>query len=455
MDSTRNLVNPDGARVLPVSELVRQARRLLEQGLPLCWVEGEVSNLTRASSGHLYFTLKDDSGQLRCTMWRNRAQLLPFQLAEGMRIEVRAQLTVYEARGDLQLSVEHLRRAGQGNLFEALLRLKSKLEAEGLFDPALRRPLPVLPRRIGIVTSPNAAALQDVMAALRRRAPSLRAVLYPCPVQGETAGAQIAASIDTASRRCQQDGIEALLVCRGGGSLEDLWAFNDEAVVRAIRRCAVPVVTGVGHETDTCLCDFAADLRAATPTAAAEALSAGHLALQTRLPELATRLARTAMRAIDRAHQRLDLAERSLRHPRQQLAMLEHRLGALGLRLEHALSRQKRTLQDRLARCERRLMLLRPDLRLRKARLEELRQRLRQAGAGWLHQQSLHLDRLGAGLDALNPAAVMQRGYAIVRDPQGQIVRDSASLRQGDLLRIRFGEGSAEAEVRETHSQGQ
>lgn len=451
----RNLVNPDGAHVLPVSELVRQARRLLEQGLPLCWVGGEVSNLTRAASGHLYFTLKDDNSQLRCTMWRNRAQLLPFQLSEGMRVEVRAQMTVYEARGDLQLAVEHVRRAGQGNLFEALLRLKAALEAEGLFDPARRRPLPPLPRRIGIVTSPNAAALQDVLVALRRRAPSLQVILYPTPVQGDTAGAQIAATIDLASRRSTADGIEALLLCRGGGSLEDLWAFNDERVVRAIRRSSVPVVTGVGHETDSCLCDFAADLRAATPTAAAEALSAGHLALAERLPHFARRLSQAMQARLNRSHQRLDLAERSLRHPRQQLDAVGHRLERLALRLRHAASRQVQLLHTRLARSERSLSVRSPDLRLPATRLAELQQRLHQARDHWLRQQAQQLDRLGGALEALNPAAVMQRGYAIVRDHQGHILRDAAGLVRGDRLAISFEHGGASAEVLETYSQRQ
>ncbi len=263
--------------VIAVSALNRMAREALEAALPLLWVGGEISNLTRASSGHVYFTLKDASAQVRCAMWRNRAQLLAFRPENGMRVEARALVTLYEARGDYQLNVEALRPAGIGNLFEAFNRLKARLAAEGLFDPDQRRPLPRFPRAVGIVTSLQAAALRDVLVTLRRRAPHLPVVLYPAPVQGADAAARLVAAVRDAGRRAPQDGIDLLLLVRGGGSIEDLWSFNDEALARALRACPLPVVCGVGHETDFTIADFAADLRAPTPTGAAEIASAGWL----------------------------------------------------------------------------------------------------------------------------------------------------------------------------------
>ena len=283
-----------GVAVLSVSDLNRLARETLEARFPLLWVAGEVSNLTRAPSGHLYFTLKDEAAQVRCTMWRNRAHLLPFQLAHGMRVEARALVTLYEARGDYQLNVETLRRAGQGNLAEAFQRLKEKLAAEGLFDPGRKRPLPAYPRGIGLVTSPQAAALHDVLVCLRRRAPHLPVVLYPAPVQGDSAAPRLMEALRQAGARAGQDGIDLLLLVRGGGSLEDLWAFNDEALARAIAACPLPVVAGVGHETDFTIADFVADLRAATPTAAAELATAGFHAAARALPGLPAGLQRAA-----------------------------------------------------------------------------------------------------------------------------------------------------------------
>ena len=345
------------ATATPVSDFVRHIRRHLEGGFPLGWVSGEISNLVRAGSGHLYFTLKDGGSQLRCAMWRNRAQLLAFQLVEGMQVEVRAQITVYEPRGDLQLAIEHMRLAGQGNLFEAFMRLKTRLEAEGLFAAELKRPLPPLPQRVGLVTSPAAAALRDVLTSLRRRAPALDVILYPTLVQGEAAGEQIAQTILTASARSHDDGIEALILCRGGGSLEDLWAFNHEAVVRAIRASTIPVISGVGHETDMTLADFAADVRAATPTAAAEILSAGLFELRQRLPRIASELQRSVVRRAEQLAQKLDLLERRLVHPRERLARLHARLDQLALRLRHAVvrrydvaARQLHILENRLER---------------------------------------------------------------------------------------------------------
>jgi exodeoxyribonuclease VII large subunit len=245
--------------VLSVTALNQQVARLLERTFPLTWIGGEISNFTRAASGHWYFTLKDDAAQVRAVMFRGRAQSAGFIPREGDKVEVRALVTLYGARGDYQINVEAIRRAGVGQLYEAFLRLKEKLAAQGMFDAGRKRPLPLFPRSIGIVTSPGAAALRDVLTALRRRAPHVRVVLYPTPVQGQFAADKIAEAIMTASRRGE---VDVLLVCRGGGSIEDLWSFNEECVARAIDACAIPVVSGVGHETDVTIADFAADVRA-------------------------------------------------------------------------------------------------------------------------------------------------------------------------------------------------
>ncbi|MFZ3285973.1 MAG: exodeoxyribonuclease VII large subunit, partial [Telluria sp.] len=259
--------------VLTVSALNAQVARLLERSFPLTWIGGEISNFTRAGSGHWYFTLKDDAAQVRAVMFRGRAQFAGFIPREGDKVEVRALVTLYGARGDYQINVEAIRRAGVGALYEAFLRLKEKLAARGLFDQERKRALPLFARAIGIVTSPQAAALRDILSALRRRAPHVRVVLYPTQVQGQLAAEKIAQAINTASRRAE---VDVLLVCRGGGSIEDLWCFNEEVVAHAIAACRMPVVAGVGHETDFTIADFSADLRAATPTAAAELAATPH-----------------------------------------------------------------------------------------------------------------------------------------------------------------------------------
>ncbi|HTN66510.1 MAG TPA: exodeoxyribonuclease VII large subunit, partial [Burkholderiaceae bacterium] len=260
-------MTPTTPAVLSVSALNQAVARMLERNFPLTWVAGEISNFTRASSGHWYFTLKDNAAQVRAVMFKGRAQYAGFTPREGDRVEVRALITLYAARGEFQLSVEAIRRAGVGDLYEAFIRLKEKLAAEGLFDAERKRALPRLPRVIGIVTSPQAAALRDILTTLQRRAPHVAVILYPTPVQGVGAAEKIRAAIELAAHRAECD---VLLVCRGGGGIEDLWSFNDESVARALVACPMPVVCGIGHETDFTIADFAADLRAPTPTAAAE-----------------------------------------------------------------------------------------------------------------------------------------------------------------------------------------
>jgi exodeoxyribonuclease VII large subunit len=430
--------------VLTVSELNRVARRALESALPLLWVEGEVSNFTRAASGHWYFSLKDASAQVRCVMFRGRNQFADFTPANGDHVEIRALPSLYEARGEFQLGTEAIRRAGAGQLYEAFLKLKAKLEAEGLFDPMRKRDLPRFPRRLGIVTSPQAAALHDVLTALARRMPGLPVILYPTPVQGAGAGAQIAAAIRTAGQRAECD---VLLVCRGGGSLEDLWAFNDEAVARAIAVSPMPVVSGVGHETDFTLADFAADLRAPTPTAAAELASPVRQELQQQLDQLARQLQQQLARKQHGEMQRLDYLARRLVHPADQLRHRHTGLQQLAQRLHHASDTRLAHEQLRLAHLSQRLVTPRHVIQREQQRLGALDLRSRHAARSGLGQAQLNLARLASSLAHLNPEGVLARGYSIVQRANGSVVQDAAMLGAGEKIGIRLHRGQVHAIV--------
>jgi len=438
-----------GSAPLTVTEINRRSRQLLEGQFGLVWVVGEISRATLASSGHWYFVLKDEGAAIDCAMFKGRAQYLDFRPENGLKVEVRARVTIYEPRGAYQLAVEQMRHAGLGALFEAYEKLKGRLAAEGLFEPARKKPLPAFARAIGVVTSPAAAALRDILTTLARRAPMVPVILYPTPVQGDGAGAQVARAIETANARRECD---VLIVARGGGSLEDLWAFNEEVVARAIAASAIPVVSGVGHETDFTIADFVADLRAATPTAAAAAASPDRDVLLAQLARARARLARCAARALDEAGQRLDLAARRLLTPAERVERSRAELAAVARRL---------TLQAR------------QDLELRAAALRGIAPRLR-AAAPALADLSRDLGRLGRGLAAgaarsqrerrarlaaaaaslghLDPSQVLARGYAIVRAQDGAVVRSGATLSRGDALDVTFAEGGAKVTVEEPRS---
>ena len=448
MDSLDELAG--GAPALPVltvSELNRMARRALESLLPLLWVEGEVSNFTRAASGHWYFSLKDAAAQVRCVMFRGRTQFADFTPANGDHVEIRALPSLYEARGEFQLGAEQIRRAGAGRLYEAFLRLKAKLDAEGLFDPARKRTLPRFPRTLGVVTSPQAAALHDVLTALARRLPGLPVIVYPTPVQGAGADAQIAAAIRTAGERAECD---VLLVCRGGGSLEDLWAFNDEAVARAIAASPMPVVSGVGHETDFTLADFAADLRAPTPTAAAELASPSRHELLQQLDHLARQLRHRMERKQHGEMQRVDYLARRLVHPAEQLRRRQLGLDQLAQRLHNATRTRLTRERLRIAQLNQRLVTPIHLIRREQQSLEALGRRAQRAIEAGLVRRRLDLARLSSSLAHLNPEGVLARGYSIVQLEGGAVVQDAASLAAGDALRIRFHHGQARATVEST-----
>ncbi|MBW8364778.1 MAG: exodeoxyribonuclease VII large subunit [Rhizobium sp.] len=441
---------PDSAPPLPVltvSELNRMARRALESQLPLLWVEGEVSNFTRAASGHWYFSLKDATAQVRCVMFRGRNQFADFTPANGDHVEIRALPSLYEARGEFQLGAEAIRRAGAGRLYEAFLKLKAKLDAEGLFDPMKKRALPRFPRVLGIVTTPQAAALHDVLTALARRMPGLPVILYPTPVQGTGAGAQIAAAIRTAGARAECD---VLLVCRGGGSLEDLWAFNDEAVARAIAASPMPVVSGVGHETDFSLADFAADLRAPTPTAAAELASPVRAELLQQLGHLARQLHHHHARRQHSEMQRLDYLARRLVHPAEQLRRRQTELNQLAQRLHHASGTRLTREQLRIARLSQRLVTPRHVIQREQQRLGTLDLRAQRAVRGGFGQHRLNLARLASSLAHLNPEGVLARGYSIVQRENGSVVQDATMLDAGEKIGIRLHRGQVRATVDST-----
>ena len=434
---------PAGA-ILSVSALNRSVRDLLEHRLPLAWVAGEISNLLQARSGHLYFSLKDSAAQVRCVMFRSRGMLLDWAPRDGMHVEVRALVTLYEARGDFQLNVEFMRPAGLGALYEAFLRLRDRLEREGLFDPLAKRPLPAYPRAIGVVTSRAAAALRDVLTTLRRRNPSIPVVLYPTAVQGEAAPAGIVAALAAAGRRAECD---VLILCRGGGSIEDLQAFNDERVARAVRASPIPVVVGVGHETDFTIADFAADVRAPTPTAAAELVSPPRDELLARIGVLVARLRRSVARDLESRMQTVDHLSRRLVHPGRRLEAQSALLAQLSTRLSQAiarsLDRRRWGVRDLLERSRRHL----PPLELLRLRAAQASERIAAASQRQLAERTTRVDALARSLAHLDPRAVLERGYSIVRDERGTIVRRSRQVASGDRVDITFAEGSAAARV--------
>ncbi|AXQ30748.1 exodeoxyribonuclease VII large subunit [Solimonas sp. K1W22B-7] len=439
--------DPARRTVYQVSELAETLRGLLEDSLPRVWIQGEVSNLSRPASGHWYFTVKDARAQLRCAMFRNANVQVRPQPQDGDLVLLRAQVTVYPARGELQLVVEHLEPAGQGALLRAFEELKRRLASEGLFDEHLKRDLPAVPRRIGVITSGTGAALQDILSTLSRRFPLAEVILAAVPVQGpEAAPAMIRALSELPRARP-----DVILLARGGGSLEDLWAFNDEGLARAIRACPVPVVSGVGHEIDFTIADFAADHRAPTPTGAAEAVSPDIAEWAERLLARERSLANALQRALRQDNERLERQTRRLEllHPGRRLRDAAQRLDELGSRLHAAaLSRldragqQSRHLAARLGTATPLLAI-----QQRRRKLDHDRQLLRGSLALRLQQAQARLGRAESLLASLNPRAVLERGYAIALDANGRALIDAAQAQSGDALQILLGRGAVDAIV--------
>ncbi|MDH4041792.1 MAG: exodeoxyribonuclease VII large subunit [Gammaproteobacteria bacterium] len=436
---------------LTVSQLNRQARMLLESHFDFVWVEGEVSNFTVPSSGHWYFSLKDSGAQVRCAMFRNRNQRLRFTPANGDHIRLRCRVSLYEGRGEFQLIVEHLEQAGAGALQAAFEKLKSKLLAEGLFDPGRKQPLPTSVSELGVITSPTGAAIHDILTVLRRRCPGIAVSLFPVAVQGEGAAREIAAAIERANR-WQREGkihLDALVVGRGGGSLEDLWAFNEEIVARAIAASELPIVAAVGHEVDFTIADMVADHRAPTPSAAAELLSPDQREWQQRLGVIEASLVRLIRRRLGDAALQLGHLQRRLKHPGAQLREQSQRLDELEQRLVLAQKNLMRRRRAELDLLESRLQARSPLPRVRQLLLDiaRLQQRLEGAMQQQVQRSRDRLGHLARMLDSLSPLGTLQRGYAILTDQAGQVVSDPAQVTLGDELRGRLAKGALRLKV--------
>ncbi len=423
--------------------LTRLVRDLLEDALPLVWIEGEISNFARPASGHLYFTLKDAGAQVRCAMFRPKSGWLRFRPADGMRVLARARVSLYEARGEFQLIVESLEEAGAGALQRQFDELKARLAAEGLFDTAHKRALPRLPRRIGVITSPTGAAVRDVLSVLTRRFPLVEVDILPVPVQGKEAPPAIVAALATAAHAQRHD---VLLLTRGGGSLEDLWAFNDEAVARAIRACTIPVVSAIGHETDVTIADFVADLRAPTPSAAAELIVPDRNDLARALTHARLRATQQLRRLLQNHTQHLDhwLARLNAQRPQARLLRDATRLQQLRAQLLRCTRHLLAQRETRLAHLHAQLAACDPERQLaqRHLRLTTLCNRLRAAQMHRLERDVLHLAELARTLHAVSPLATLDRGYAILLDPaSGRSVRSATQATIGQALRARLADG--------------
>lgn len=429
--------------VLTPSQLNTLARDMLEGGFPSVWIEAELGNVARPASGHLYLTLKDERAQVRAAMFRSQSARLRFQPRQGMRVLVRGRVTLYEARGEFQMVLEHMEEAGEGALRRAFEELKARLQAEGLFDPERKRPLPAYARRVGIITSATGAAVRDVLSVLGRRFPMVEAEVLPVPVQGEGAAARITAMLQRAGHCARYD---VLVLARGGGSLEDLWAFNDEALARAIAASPVPVVSAIGHETDFSLADFAADVRAPTPSVAAELLVPSREDLVRRVQLLSGRLEAIQRHQLQRAMQRADRAALRLNACRPQA-----RMELLCRRQAEALRRLRAAWQRQLDRDRARLRHAGAVLQTRhpQRHLARLRERLATVSrhpqavvVRRLESHALHLRGLARSLEATSPLATIARGYSITTHEDGRVVRSVNDVRTGDELRIRVADGA-------------
>jgi len=435
---------------ISVSELNALAKALLEDHLAGLWIAGEVSNLTRAASGHYYFSLKDSRAQVRCAMFKGAAVRLAQPLKEGDHIEVAGKISIYEARGEFQITVNEVRFKGLGQLYEAYERLKAQLQAEGAFAAERKKPLPARPQCIGIVTSLAAAALRDVVTTLKRRAPEIPVIVYPTAVQGAGSEFQIAQAIKTASQRAECD---VLIVCRGGGSIEDLWAFNEEPVVRAIEACAIPVVSGVGHETDFTLADFVADMRAPTPTGAAELVSPNRQESLHRLAQVQGRLKTVLEQRYFDASQKLDWLARQIRHPRQKLDEQRTYIHKLAQTLSYSMTQNVRAHTARLERQTQALKHCRPDISVYRQDIDRFQTTLSHAFRQLLAHRRQSLTAQTALLEAVSPQQILERGFSVVKNTRGQVIRNADALKQGQKLHITFADG--ETDVRVTKEQAQ
>ncbi|WP_010484630.1 exodeoxyribonuclease VII large subunit [Pseudomonas sp. S9] len=435
--------------VLSVSQLNNRARLLLEDVFSGIWVEGEISNLPKPASGHVYFTLKDRQAQVRCALFRQSAARVRQELRDGLAVKVRGKVSLFEGRGDYQLILDTVEPAGDGALRAAYEALKEKLGAEGLFATERKVALPSHPKRIGIISSPTGAVIRDIISVFRRRAPQVELVLIPTAVQGREATGQIVRALQLAD----QQQFDALILARGGGSLEDLWCFNEEVVARAIDVCITPLVSAVGHETDVSISDFVADVRAPTPSAAAELLAPDSSELVQRLSNLHRRLVLRLQSRLERERLRLESTSRRLRHPGERLRQQAQQLDDLDMRMQRAFEQQFNSRKERLAYLDRRLITQHPgrNLQLLRQRLDSFAQRLPKAINDALKQRRLQLQSQMKTLNAVSPLETLGRGYSILLDDNDRVVRKAADTQPGQRLKARLGEGELAIRVEDNH----
>lgn len=443
---------PQTPEVWSVSQLTRRIKGLLEFEIGTVWVSGEISNWRVSPAGHAYFTLKDAESQLAAVMFKGRLSRLRFEPENGLEVVVNGLVSVYEPRGTYQIVCEDMQPKGLGALQLAFEKLKAKLQAEGLFDEARKKPLPLLPRRIGVVTSPTGAAIRDILNVIHRRFANVHVILYPARVQGAEAAPEIVEGIRTLDRL----GVDVMIVGRGGGSLEDLWPFNEEIVVRAVAEAQTPVISAVGHEIDFTLCDFAADLRAPTPSAAAELVVKEREALAGTIRELERRLGKSVERGIELARNRLELVKSSyiFRRPEEMVRQRRQRCDELRMQLESLMDNQTAGARHRLDKARRALALLSPINQVRRAldRFKTLHRRLIRSGPEAVARFRARFQPLVARLDTLSPLAILSRGYAVAwKLPEKALVRDAAQLAPDDVLELKFGRGGATARIQEVH----
>ena len=441
-----SLKTPSTSGVLSVSDLNLQARLLLEQSFSIIQVEGEISNFSSPSSGHWYFTLKDDRAQVRCALFRNRSRFLKYRPQNGDKVVLRAKVSLYEGRGEYQLIGEYLEASGSGDLQAAFEQLKQKLQLEGLFNPEHKRSLPRLPKHIGVITSPTGAAIQDILSVLKRRFPAIPVTLYPAAVQGDDAPQVLIQALDLANRSKICD---LIIIGRGGGSAEDLSAFNDEALARAVFNSDIPIISAVGHEVDFSICDFTADARAPTPSAAAELISPDREQLLQQLQHSRNRLQQAFQSSSRQRQKQLDALRSRLRHPGQRLQDQAQRLDALEMRLRHANLQQLLRQQTRLSHLQKRFNAQLPNQQITRLK-QQLPLLQRRATHALKHQLQLLKQRLAEQAHALNtvsPLATLERGYAIVTTESNELLRSSAQVNPGDLLQIRLARGSIKTQA--------
>ncbi len=434
------LKTPENRDVLTVSALNRRVSGVLEQQFPLLWVQGEVSNFVAAASGHWYFSLKDANAQVRVVMFRQKASLSEFTPRNGDQIQVRCRVTFYEPRGDFQLGAEAIRRAGAGDLFAQFERLKRLLQSQGLFDQERKRPIPTDVQRLAIITSAKGAALRDVLTTLNKRAAKVEVFIIPALVQGAEAPASLLKALELTRVLLQHHRLDLLLLVRGGGAIEDLWAFNDEQLARAIAAFPIPVICGVGHETDFTIADFVADLRAATPTAAAIAAVSDHSLFQLKLKQISFGLNDAIQVVLDRQWQRLDMAIRLLRSPQERLAQQADRLNRIQQRMTRSIQNAIQRQNDRLQHAQARLR--KPSTLAARSQLSQLRARLMRESQQQLQIRRTRINTLAENIRIVSPQAVIDRGFALVTDENGAVISDIQQTQKGQALRLNLRKGA-------------